>query len=891
MSEYWNLFISYFYSYKDDDGITRKGTEEDARLLYNAIKDCDIDGQKIKIYLHEVSNPNGKFGETPDIVRKCDSLILLANENIPRDDSGTILKHDREGRLKFLYEELDSFRACDNFRMDPDRAAKILVCDGWILNEASALFSIFGGRNHFTLAFNETETYAEVIEWQKQIAAKKRSKAFEAVKIDIPDPIASIVYFDFSCFAPRNILFSENESLDEKLVSLTLEAYSAYDVLSVKEYVARLDFDIRNALLIIKTYGMDAAKAIIGELKGRNAPNVSQPAFFLVFAEKGEKGLLLDTAKNDAIFIDKRAILQHDGANICCTFSCEACPGVSNCLCLLMTNITDRKSENRFVDLTHLPQHATDDEFTVYRINLNTEGLNKKTEFLTLVKEEILNCLREKFQGHLRKNGLLTNFLFENTSLYEADRNSENEIYRIIDSWLPEEIDLNTFFNDYKANLEFSDEIYSRLKNGKYGAVIDNVKTFNQNKKTASIIAAIDELYGMFLDECNKKNFLREEMLLLVLVNLIIHNLFYIDITYLVEHKILERLQGLYNAQFFPLHAYRLETFICTIKKEVFYNGNIDLLGFSVTDAIDKVLTGFGRLIGSLTGEDEGHPSPEYKEMLFLLYRHRSVIYEEQGDMQLECVERRKLYQKWQNDCVKAISISKDINANKEVLGCVYLNLASSQNRLATFYNNEEKLRSLNECLGNLDNAYRLLRVASVDRFVGYVHLHRADCYEKLVDLVDKKNSEDIINKMHSSAVKAFNMFQGTSDKTAQSWSLRVCIKAIVIKAAPGDLEKNLVEAFDKLAVVLKQNGESKNINEIASCITDLSYYISIAREKYPDNPLMFEKMKKCVVEEIWTVNMIISELKLVNEDIIAIQTALGGIFGKLINSNTGGNS
>jgi len=230
MSKCWNLFIAYFYDYKDEDGNTKKGTLEDARLLYNAIENCEINGQKIEIYFHPVSNPYGQFGETPNIVSKCDSLILLANKNIPRDDGGLILKLDKEGLLKFLYEELDSFAACKNFRKSPDIAAKILVCDEWSLNEASALFTIFNNRNHFALALNKTETYNEIIEWQRHIAEKKakerHTNAFKECNINIREK--ELFYLKDRINVWKNQL---NEKVNiKKIVELNAFEYKSHSI-------------------------------------------------------------------------------------------------------------------------------------------------------------------------------------------------------------------------------------------------------------------------------------------------------------------------------------------------------------------------------------------------------------------------------------------------------------------------------------------------------------------------------------------------------------------------------------------------------------------------------------------------------------------------------------
>ena len=264
---------------------------------------------------------------------------------------------------------------------------------------------------------------------------------------------------------------------------------------------------------------------------------------------------------------------------------------------------------------------------------------------------------------------------------------------------------------------------------------------------------------------------------------------------------------------------------------------------------------------------------------LFLLHRQRGVIWEHLGDSTSDYDKRMDYYRSWRNDALAAIKFGKAYESDREILGCAYLNYASSLNRLAGTNESNGMKQSYSDCLENLDIAYKLLRGNSARRYIGYVHLHRADCYSAMYDsgLYD---NEEIVRKMSSSSRKAIEIFDGTQDLIGRGWSLRILAKAI-IRSNDEDLKVRLVNGLNKLKTALAVDTQVRVIKEISNCVHDFSKYLRMIDENMLSNE-MEGLIKQIFATELEAFVTIVRDVDLDYSDILPVQDSLKLIMNKL---------
>ena len=158
----FDIFIAFH-----GDGIT--GSQNEAIEVYNFLSKQTFDGRKLNIYLHPITNPGGRFGDTPNIVQNSSMFILVANDNIPREPNGTVLKLDSDGLEKRLFQELKAFSESNAYRSNPT-TARVICCRNLRYMEAEKLYFMFNGCEHYrkedviidtsTTDFAKTNIYA-----------------------------------------------------------------------------------------------------------------------------------------------------------------------------------------------------------------------------------------------------------------------------------------------------------------------------------------------------------------------------------------------------------------------------------------------------------------------------------------------------------------------------------------------------------------------------------------------------------------------------------------------------------------------------------------------------------------------------------------------------------
>ena len=155
MDEKFDVFIAYH-------GNKYKGSEAQAQILYEKIKDIPLVGNKRNHpYFHPAVAGQGFFTATPEIVGRTPLFLLVTNKNIPRDGNGYLKQRRDDGTKSPLYEEVCAFRnsLMHGFCTAIDvAAAKLFITDDFNHTQARQLHHIFSG----TTALN---TENEVIDW------------------------------------------------------------------------------------------------------------------------------------------------------------------------------------------------------------------------------------------------------------------------------------------------------------------------------------------------------------------------------------------------------------------------------------------------------------------------------------------------------------------------------------------------------------------------------------------------------------------------------------------------------------------------------------------------------------------------------------------------------
>ena len=137
----WDVFIAYY-------GDEKKGTQRQAEILFDALNGALLNnGHKLKVYQHTRTNPGGRFGTTPDNVRRSRIFLLLADKNIPTESDNSLLEYDEQGHMKRLYEEVIAFRESRYFRTYfKEAVCSVIICDDMSYEKANDLATIFNGQ-------------------------------------------------------------------------------------------------------------------------------------------------------------------------------------------------------------------------------------------------------------------------------------------------------------------------------------------------------------------------------------------------------------------------------------------------------------------------------------------------------------------------------------------------------------------------------------------------------------------------------------------------------------------------------------------------------------------------------------------------------------------------
>ena len=448
---------------------------------------------------------------------------------------------------------------------------------------------------------------------------------------------------------------------------------------------------------------------------------------------------------------------------------------------------------------------------------------------------------------------------------------------RLYRKLIEDENDIIAQYAAFKRTGTFASERNAAEKDCQYSAVIEKIKNFYLNKDSHALTEAISLLEIERKSELKRGSHYKQQAILLIIAELVMNNMYSYESDQSTLNRLVEDLHASRAREVIPDYSSQLHTMILSIQKEMIFSGMYQGIANSVQSALNILLVNMSRQIDLLKSSE--NMRDVILSQLFLLHRQRAVIWEHLGDSTSDYEKRMDYYRSWRDDTLAAINYGKKYESDKEILGCAYLNYASSLNCLAGTHDIAGKKDSYAECLRNLKIAYDVLRGNSARRYIGYVHLHRADCYSEMYEsgLYDNK---EVVMKMNVSSRKAHDIFKDTQDLTGQGWSLRILAKAI-IRSDDECLKVRLVDGLHKLKEALVVATQACVIKEMSRCVKDFSKYLRLIDEN------MLSKEMEGLIKQIFSAELkafvtIVRDVDIDYSDIFAVQDSLKLIMNKL---------
>lgn len=451
---------------------------------------------------------------------------------------------------------------------------------------------------------------------------------------------------------------------------------------------------------------------------------------------------------------------------------------------------------------------------------------------------------------------------------------------------LSRESDLLGYYQSIKFGEAPDKEVTKNLFASKYSTLAYKLKEYYSKHSSELLTEFLDELLEAALTEKEEGSYSKYEFLTYIVAEIYLHNIFILDHTFMESNNIYDRITALYKDEYIDIVKNKLAVLLCAYRKEMYFSGDFHALGGDADTAQKSVLDDFRQLIEKLvTCKNNG--ADYYRRDLVLLYRQRSVIYEHCGDSSLKADERKAYYGLWKQDCELALKEAEGITCDKEIIGCVYLNLASAINRLSG--GEKDRIVSLRSCLGYLDTALEMFKNNSADRYIAYGYLHKSDCYEAMLAEKGKVGIEDpdaetqnIIREIRANSTRALNLFKNTSDYIAKCWSMRLSVKGRILSSTKETLLPNIVNAFRMFREALQYCRTSQYVNGMAACVRDFTLYVEIIQEENLYSELR-DEILNTFFEEISVFASIVKLLKLEKEDCLSIQKQMENLVMKLI--------
>lgn len=444
------------------------------------------------------------------------------------------------------------------------------------------------------------------------------------------------------------------------------------------------------------------------------------------------------------------------------------------------------------------------------------------------------------------------------------------------------------YYRSIKSGSKFGEQDTKDLFTSRYSDIAYSLKNYYTRHSVNTLLDVLRKIFEFAVAECESGFYSKYEYLMMMLSEVHLHNIFILDYQFMIDHDIYNTLVNLYKHEYVVINQNRLRALICSYRKEIYFCGKFEQLGMSGANAHEILLDEFEKTIDLMESSNPNIEQNEYKAELILLYRERCVIWEHCGDMTLKQSERKKFYSNWKADCERALVFGNLIDCDKELQGCVYLNLASSINRLSV-YEKDQKLTMLNECLKYLDTALEMFKICATDRYIAYAYLHKGDCYEAiLIERVLQQGEyivadmSGVVDEIRRNSTHALNLFKGTSDDLAKCWAIRLSVKGKVLSANNYGTADAMRNGMKTLREALRYCLSSNYVNGMAACVRDFTFYNQIIIKEGIQFAVR-EDIEKTFFDEILVFASIIKLLKLDMDDIIEVQQQLEKLVEKMI--------
>ncbi len=844
MSSEYDVFISYHGGQVESENSSYSKASE--------LKDF-LEERGLKVFLCKDQHDGDFYDSINEAIIGSKHFILVAC--------------DKTKLSKWIYDEVKQF---DSLRKNGQKPNCIINAYVFGDLQPSDLFTF---NTVFTSVDIKTgDTGFE--ELYQQIAKKNPYLKENKNRFSTDSELKKVKYLDMTNFEVEEKIFECIKGMDpsqsDYWSDYVKELFGFYNVSSIFQYINRIDDDCD--VLIVKLYRHYIINCLLNVMEIDDSIELD----YIVFvADDGttDPNTIVDVKNKKIGTVSERFTLKYNNGTV--TVDCDKDKPSIN-------NITIETQNSRFDEIEILPQEGDEDiPVTVIEIDDSIRARNDyieiyESDFLTFVLGSIVNKFRDEKWIDEETSSFFRYVFAEPYDQIKVKTVFDNIYKRLI----VEENSILSQYRTFKRTGSFTNSGIKDTTNQRYLAIVEKIRTFYLSKDQNSLIDAISLLEIERGSEMKKGSHYKQQSLLLIIAELVMNNVYSFESNPSSFNNIIEELKTTSSREIISDYRDYLNTIVLSIQKEMIFSGVYASISNSIPSALNLILSNMTKQIDMLTAQNDNREM--VVSQLFLLYRQRAVIWEHLGDSTAEYNQRMDYYRSWRDDTLNAIKYGNEHDSDREILGCAYLNYASSSNRLAcTKSTVEEKKNDYSECLKNLDTAYSILRGNSAKRYIGYVHLHRADCYSEMFESKMYDNEQEIIRLMNISSRKANDIFRDTQDLIGRGWSLRLMAKAI-IHSEEGDLKVRLVDGLNKLKTALTVDTEACVIKEISRCVKDFSIYLGMIDANMLSSD-MDGLIKQIFSSELKAFMTVVRDVGLEYSDIGSVQGSLTTIMEKLL--------
>ena len=706
----------------------------------------------------------------------------------------------------------------------------------------------------------------------KQISLSNGIPADLTRTIESHQKLSSVKYMDLTNFeVERKIVSCVNDLHPSERgywMTYVMELFGFYNVLAIFDYINCLSESTN--VLVVRLYRHYILNSMVKDSEIKPIGNLD---YMVLVADddSGGNDVIIDFKNRQFITCDEDTDLVYENGSI------HISPDQAT---KSWQRVSVASGGHKLDQMLISPQEG-DEDIPVLSIIVDGQGVRQENTYVDLKKPDFLSFVIHSITNKF----ILEHWIDKDTAAYFDCVFSESyerktvmaQFDQVLQKLIEDESSIIAQYAAFKRTGAFAGQQSGKKTDDRYSAIIEKIKNFYLNKDQSSLTDAIALLEIERKAELQRGSHYKQQSILLIISELVMNNMYSYKNDQSTLNSLIDDLRTSRNREVIPDYANRLYTMILSIQKEMVFSGMYAGIANSMPSALKVMLENMSRQIELL--QSPGDAREVVLSQLFLLHRQRGVIWEHLGDSTSDYDKRMDYYRSWRNDALAAIKFGKAYESDREILGCAYLNYASSLNRLAGTNESNGMKQSYSDCLENLDIAYKVLRGNSARRYIGYVHLHRADCYSAMYDsgLYD---NEEIVRKMSSSSRKAIEIFDGTQDLIGRGWSLRILAKAI-IRSNDEDLKVRLVNGLNKLKTALAVDTQVRVIKEISNCVHDFSKYLRMIDENMLSNE-MEGLIKQIFATELEAFVTIVRDVDLDYSDILPVQDSLKLIMNKL---------